>query len=630
MIRRPPRSTLFPYTTLFRSNAAVNQVQIITVSDTTAPTFARPADITIYTNASSGYNASVSATGDVTNEADNCSTGLQATFTDVVTAGPCEGSHIITRTWSLVDKCGNAAANQVQIITVLDNTAPTFTSPLNITIFTNASCGYDASVSATGDVTNEADNCSTGLQATFTDVVTAGPCEGSHVITRTWSLVDKCGNAAANHVQTITVSDNTAPTFTPPADITIYTNASCGYNASVSATGDVTNEADNCSTGLQATFTDVVTAGPCEGSHVITRTWSLVDKCGNAAANHVQTITVSDNTAPTFTPPADITIYTNASCGYNASVSATGDVTNEADNCSTGLQATFTDVVTAGPCEGSHVITRTWHLVDNCGNAAVNQVQIITVSDTTAPTFARPADITIYVNASCGYNESVSATGDVTNEADNCSTGLQATFTDLVTAGPCEGSHVITRTWSLVDKCGNAADNQVQTITVSDNTAPTFTRPADITIYTNASCGYDASVSATGDVTNEADNCSTGIQATYSDVTSAGPCEGTHVITRTWSLSDNCGNAAANQVQTITVSDNTAPTFTRPASITIYTNASCGYDASVSATGDVTNEADNCSTGLQATFTDVVTAGPSEGSHVITMTWQLVGNSVNP
>jgi hypothetical protein len=33
-----------------------------------------------------------------------------------------------------------------------------------------------------------------------------------------------------------------------------------------------------------------------------------------------------------------------------------------------------------------------------------------------------------------------------------------------------------------VDNCGNAALNQIQTITVSDNTAPTFTRPADITI----------------------------------------------------------------------------------------------------------------------------------------------------
>jgi hypothetical protein len=120
-------------------------------------------------------------------------------------------------------------------------------------------------------------------------------------------------------IQTITVSDNTAPTFTRPADITIFTDDNCNYNASVGVTGDVTNEADNCSTGINATFNDVTIDGPCEGSHVITRTWSLVDNCGNAALDQIQTITVSDNTAPTFTRPADITIFTDTNCNYNAS-----------------------------------------------------------------------------------------------------------------------------------------------------------------------------------------------------------------------------------------------------------------------------------------------------------------------
>src|SRR5205085_8930566 len=134
--------------------------------------------------------------------------------------------------------------------------------------------------------------------------------------------------------------------------------------------------------------------------------------------------------------------------------------------------------------------------------------------------------------------------------------------------------------------------DQTQTITVTDNTAPTFTKPADITIFTNAGCTYDASVSATGDVTDEADNCSTGLNATFSDAVVAGSCQGEKIITRTWSLSDNCGNAAADQIQTITVRDNIAPAFNKPADITIFTNAGCLYDASVSATGDVTNEAD--------------------------------------
>jgi gliding motility-associated-like protein len=610
-------------------NTSANFTQTITVIDNTAPTFTRPADITIFTTASCTYDASVAATGDVTNEADNCSTGLQATYTDAIANGTCEGSKVITRTWHLVDNCGNAAADQVQTITVTDNIAPTFTRPANITIYTTASCTYDASIAVTGDVTNEADNCSTGLQATYTDVIANGPCQGSKVITRTWHLIDNCGNAAADQVQTITVLDNIAPTFTRPADITIYTTADCSYDASVAATGDVINEADNCSTQIQATYTDAIANGPCQGSKVITRTWHLVDNCGNAAADQVQTITVLDNIAPTFTRPADITIYTTASCTYDASVAATGDVTNEADNCSTGLQATYTDAIANGTCEGSKVITRTWHLVDNCGNAAADQVQTITVLDNIAPTFTSPANITIFTTANCTYDASVAVTGDVTNEADNCSTGLQATYTDAITNGQCQGSKIITRTWHLVDNCGNAAADQIQTITVLDNIAPTFTRPADITIYTTSSCTYDASVAATGDVTNEADNCSTGLQATYTDAIANGPCEGSKIITRTWHLVDNCGNAAADQVQIITVTDNIPPTFTRPVDMTIYANANCTYDASLQVTGDVINEADNCSTGLQATYTDAIADGSCQGSKIITRTWHLVDNCGN-
>ncbi|WP_452600564.1 hypothetical protein, partial [Pontimicrobium sp. MEBiC06410] len=76
----------------------------------------------------------------------------------------------------------------------------------------------------------------------------------------------------------------------------------------------------------------------------------LTDSCGNTAPEQTQTITVSDNIAPTFTAPADIEIFTDASCNYDAGVNITGDVTNEADNCSSTLDATYTDTVVAGTC----------------------------------------------------------------------------------------------------------------------------------------------------------------------------------------------------------------------------------------------------------------------------------------
>ena len=613
------------------NNAAASQTQTITVVDNEVPTFTRPADITIYTDATCSYDASVAITGDVTDEADNCSTGIEATFTDAVsTDDPCEGSVVITRTWSLEDACGNAAAPQVQTITVTDNTLPTFTAPGDVTI--NCEDNKD-DLTLTGDVTDEADNCSTNIEASYTDNVNGlTGCNGTGTIVRTWTLSDNCNNAAASQTQTITVVDNEVPTFTRPADIEIFTDATCSYDASVAITGDVTDEADNCSTDIEATFTDAVsTDDPCEGSVVITRTWSLEDACGNAAAPQVQTITVTDNTLPTFTAPGDVTI----NCEDNKDdLTLTGDVTDEADNCSTGIEASYTDN-TAGltGCNGTGTIVRTWTLSDNCNNAAASQTQTITVVDNEVPTFTRPADITIYTDATCSYNASVAITGDVTDEADNCSTGIEATFTDAVSIDdPCEGSVVITRTWSLEDACGNAAAPQVQTITVTDNTVPTFTAPGDVTI--NCEDNKD-DLTITGDVTDEADNCSTGIETTYSDnTTGLNGCNGTGSIIRTWSLVDKCNNAAATQTQTITVVDNEVPTFTRPADMEIFTDATCSYNASVAITGDVTDEADNCSTGIEATFTDAVsTDDPCEGSVVITRTWSLedaCGNAAAP
>ena len=111
---------------------------------------------------------------------------------------------------------------------------------------------------------------------------------------------------------------------------------------------------------------------------VTTNTFVITDASGNTATCSF-TVTVTDNVAPTFTRPANKTIGFTATCTYDASPAVTGDVTNEHDNCSTGLQATYTDQISN--CGNIITITRTWHLVDGNGNAAADQVQIITVSD---------------------------------------------------------------------------------------------------------------------------------------------------------------------------------------------------------------------------------------------------------
>src|SRR5690606_336357 len=230
-------------------------------------------------------------------------------------------------------------------------------------------------------------------------------CGETGTATVTFTAIDGCGNASSVSA-TFIIQDTTAPTFTVPASISLL----CDQDTTdLVLTGDVTDETDNCSSDLEATYTDSIAVGNCPNESVITRTWSSTDACGNTT-ELTQTITVMDTTAPTFTVPADVTIE----CGQDTSdLVLTGNVTDEADNCATGIDATFTDTVAAGSCPNESIITRTWTLDDGCGNITT-QVQSLTVIDTTGPTLAVPADGTI----ECGPDSAdLVPAGDSSEEA---------------------------------------------------------------------------------------------------------------------------------------------------------------------------------------------------------------------
>jgi hypothetical protein len=277
------------------------------------------------------------------------------------------------------------------------------------------------------------------------------------IITRTWSLVDNCGNAAVDQVQTITVQDNTAPTFTRPADITIYRDGSCGYDASVGATGDVTDEADNCGVG-QATYSDAVNStDPC--NVIITRTWSLVDNCGNAAVDQVQTITVQDNTAPTLagTPYAGTT-GTNA-CLANAATAAPFNATDAkqgySDNCDNDVTAILTGTnVTGNDC--AWTVTYTFKVVDNCGNELTDQSYSNIGSDQTPPT-AMCQNISVTLGT--GGSVTIAAVDVDNGSSDNCGQPVtlaldKYTFTDAE-VGTATCSKVFTVKLTATDACSN-------------------------------------------------------------------------------------------------------------------------------------------------------------------------------
>ena len=464
------------------------------------------------------------------------------------------GSALVT--FKATDDCGNYSETQATF-TIEDTTAPTFTAPAD----TDLDCADDTSIANTGDVIDEADNCSTELDAQYTDETIAGNCDGNYVILRTWSLVDNCGNEADDQVQTITVTDTTAPVLTGVIPASINEINGCASEAPTPLTEEefALLFEDNCSNVVVSLFSSPV-GNDCGWS--IIHIYTVSDECDNLLGDFKVYYSGEDLTAPVLNNvPGDL----NLECGVDpipdpANVTAT-------DYCDPAVEVDFSERRVNGDCEGNYDIIRTWSATDACGNP-VTATQTIRVRDNEAPvliTGVLPEGSN--ENDLCAPNtdEELAALGVLTAGefallyTDNCSSGVNVNRVINLDGDDCKW--IMWVRYDITDYCGNDAQSVKLWYHGADMTAPTFTAPVDTMIYADANCTYDADPSITGDVDDEADNCSTGLQATYDDVVADGSCIGEKIITRTWSLMDDCNNEAVNQVQVITVTDNTPPTF---------------------------------------------------------------------
>lgn len=229
--------------------------------------------------------------------------------------------------------------------------------------------------------------------------------------------------------------------------------------------------------------------------------------------------------------------------------------------------ANYSEIVASTPNDGSH----TYNFPCTYSNQARIKIEAIgniffdegdgnfTFGDNQDPTFTTPDPVTLYKDENCDYDANPSITGEPANVDDNCDNTPTVTYTDAVNDGSCVGETVITRSWKVTDDCGNST-TQDQTITIKDEIAPTFTTPEPVTIYKDENCEYDADPSITGSPSNVNDNCDPDPDVTYADVVVAGSCMGEEIITRTWTVTDDCGNETTD-TQIITAKDTTPPVF---------------------------------------------------------------------
>ncbi len=436
----------------------------VTVVDNIPPTITCPSAIT-QNSASGSCNASVNVPAPT--YGDNCSVSkLTWAMTGATTASsPPTGINevgtytfnvgVTTVTYTVTDAAGNPA-NCAFSVTITDNTPPVISGcPTNMTVNTGPGRTTCNQIASWADPT-ALDNCS-GVLTYATRSHAPGALFNVGTTTVTYTFKDTSGNTETCTF-TVTVVDNTPPTFTVPAATTVYTDATCAANILPAQTGSPFTLFDNCtlSTSLVVSYSDGANVpGTCSGNYSFTRSWGVTDAAGNSSTQ-TQVISVHDNVRPLITVPLDV----NLQCGSSTLPGITGTAT-ATDNCSGTISITYTDLATGGTCD--QVITRTWRATDNCGNFQTGN-QIIRVTDTQPPT------------VSLIFPTSVACPGSVPDPdpgiviaSDNCGTVTVTHFDDVangLTAKPGYCPESITRTYRVTDICGNYTD-ATQTITIT-------------------------------------------------------------------------------------------------------------------------------------------------------------------
>jgi hypothetical protein len=280
-------------------------------------------------------------------------------------------------------------------------------------------------------------------------------------------------------------------------------------------------------------------------ANILTDVANLVTNYGNTTSDHYPVFSRYQfelPAAPVINCPSDIEQNNDAgTCGAVVNYTVTYSVT-----CGEGSLQQITGLA-SGAVFPVGTTTNTFVVTDAAGGKDTCSFTV-TIKDSEKPVIVCPDNITASANTGvCGAVVNYTVTFQ-----DNCA-GTTIQQTAGLASGALFPTGTTINTFTVTDEGGNAT-NCSFIVTVTDNEAPTFTRPADKIIAFLSGCTYDAGAAATGDVLNELDNCSSGIEATYTDAVST--CGNTITITRTWSLADNNGNQAPAQIQTITVSDN--------------------------------------------------------------------------
>ncbi|HRH70068.1 MAG TPA: hypothetical protein PLB89_11225, partial [Flavobacteriales bacterium] len=186
---------------------------------------------------------------------------------------------VIRRTFYAVDENGTTETC-IQMITIIDDVPPVFENvPADITVACDANID-DIELPAVWAF----DECSkTVVPVVLKVTMVPGTCPSEYSLVYTWTATDHCNNEGTAQ-WTVLVTDNEAPVIS--CDLKDM-EADCSY---IPKAPECT-ATDNCDSDVKLIYTESKSDGDCETGYAIERTWTAIDACGNASAQH-QTILV--------------------------------------------------------------------------------------------------------------------------------------------------------------------------------------------------------------------------------------------------------------------------------------------------------------------------------------------------
>ena len=347
--------------------------------------------------------------------------------------------------------------------------------------------------------------------------------------------------------------DIEAPTFTVPADLSVE----CDGDHSPAATGDVTDEADNCALNLEATFEDEENFDQCGGE--IIRTWTLVDDCGNETVQ-VQTITIEPAAEPTITlPTLPETLACDEAALFEAPIAA---FSNDIEGTCL-IEGEIAPVVEEDftICGGTITITYTVPASENCERSGVEEVIVITVEPAPEPVITIPelADSFTCEEAAALVIPDATFTNSAADEACLIAGEVMGVLTEEF--DECGGSFTIT--WTVPTGCDNNSVSESITIPVTPAAIPEIEIP---TLPTELTCDEAAAYVAPDANFSNGATGTCAIEGSVAGVRSDDftICGGTITITYTVDPGDNCEREAVVASQTIDVLPAPNPTIELP------------------------------------------------------------------